>query len=67
MQLELDNGTDKSTIVARMRQRNVIHGTKPVLEIDFAAVHLLDLLVITWVFVEQRRRDMDNRDLRPNR
>ncbi|GJE88095.1 hypothetical protein PsYK624_041780 [Phanerochaete sordida] len=55
--LEVDEVTGEHSVVARMRQRNILRGTKPVLEIDELSVDLLDLVVVTWVFVEQKRRD----------
>ena len=40
-------------------KRNLFKGHRAVLEIDDTAVDqgLLDLIVVTWVFVERRRRD----------
>lgn len=60
-QLELEEVSGSSTVVAKMRQRNVIHGTKPALEIEPDVMPILDLVVVTWVFAEQRRRDIENK------
>lgn len=43
-------------VVAKMRQANPFKKRKASLHIDSSASHFLDLLVITWVYIEHRRR-----------
>lgn len=40
-----------------MHQRNVLEGTQPYLEIDPEGIHILELIITTWVYYESRRRD----------
>lgn len=63
LQLELDEESSEASCVVKMRQRNVIQGTKSALEIDDTVAHMLDLVIVTWVFVERRRRDQEYKDV----
>ena len=58
VKLELAD-TDPSTTIMTMRDPNptLRKGAEPALEIDASVLHLLDLLIVTWVFVERRRRE----------
>ncbi|GJE88089.1 hypothetical protein PsYK624_041720 [Phanerochaete sordida] len=42
--------------VADLKQKNLL-GTKAVLEVDAAVLHMLDLVVITWIYFEKKRRE----------
>lgn len=59
--LEVDDNSKQPIMVAKMRQRNIFKGTKPALEISEAGAHMLDMLVVTWIFVEHRRRERERR------
>jgi len=59
--LELNDGSNPPKIIAQQHQRNVLGETKAFLEIDPAGMNILELIVITWVFVEGRRRDMERK------
>ncbi|GJE88096.1 hypothetical protein PsYK624_041790 [Phanerochaete sordida] len=53
-----DKGASESepVIVVKMRQANPFKGRKPSLQVDDSVLQFLDLLVLTWVYVEHRRR-----------
>lgn len=48
--LELDGST-----VATVQSRNLL-GTEASFEIDASALHMLDLIVVTWVYYEKKKR-----------
>ena len=41
--------------------RNILEKKKPTLEIDESVRDFVELIVITWIFVERRRRDMERK------
>ncbi|GJE88101.1 hypothetical protein PsYK624_041840 [Phanerochaete sordida] len=54
----LDVESDKPATVATCRHEvNVITGKKPSLQVDDSVLNLLDLIVVTWIFVEKDRRE----------
>ena len=50
-----ENGVKRR--VVRMQQRNIFTGKKPHLDIDPSVLHILDLIIITWVYMETKRRE----------
>jgi len=58
--LEVDDETKPAKEIAKFRQGNILKGVKPYLEIHEGGLHMVELIVITWVFVETRRREDDN-------
>ncbi len=61
LQLELNDGFKPAKLIARFKEANLLKGSKSILEIDEAGSHILDLIVITWVFVEKYRRDGESK------
>ena len=59
--MELDDGLGQPKKVAELHQGNFLRGRKSVLEIDDSVVFMQDLIVITFIFVETRRRDREKR------
>ncbi|CAL1703175.1 unnamed protein product [Somion occarium] len=57
--LELADGSKPAKTVAKLRQGNFFTGRKAVLEIDPSVDHMRDLVVITFVFIETRRRERE--------
>jgi len=55
-QLFLNDGSNPRKMVAKMYPRNIFTGKKARLEIDAAGLHILETIVITWVYVETLRR-----------
>lgn len=53
-----DDGSGNFRTTATTQLRNYLTGKKPVLHIDESILHILDLVVVTWSYVEQRRREM---------
>lgn len=58
-QLKLDDGSRDPPVVAKLRQGNVLKRRKPILEVDDSVVPILDLIVLTLVYMETRRRDTE--------
>ena len=55
----MKHGPDgKSKTVAHFHLADRIKGTPPSLEVDEIALPALDLIVITWIFMDQRRDGM---------
>ncbi|KAK7677062.1 hypothetical protein QCA50_019960 [Cerrena zonata] len=44
-------------VVVKMNQGNIFKRRHPALEVDDSVTFMLDLIVITWVYVETKRRD----------
>lgn len=55
VQLEVDE--KHGATVAKFRHENILTGTKPALEVDASMLHMLDLIVITWIYFEKTRRE----------
>jgi len=59
--LELDDGSKPPTVVAHFHQKNTFKGTGAALELFPVGEHMLDVIVITWTYVESRRRDQERK------
>ncbi|KAK7691230.1 hypothetical protein QCA50_006333 [Cerrena zonata] len=59
--LELDDASEAPKRVAELHQGNFLKGKKSVLEIDESVLFMQDLIIITFIFVETRRRDREKR------
>ncbi|KAI0081486.1 hypothetical protein K474DRAFT_1350434 [Panus rudis PR-1116 ss-1] len=57
--LDLDDGSKHPVKVAKFKQRNILKGRRACLEIFPAGEHMVDLIVITWLYYETRRRDKE--------
>lgn len=53
-----DSGSDgaQAPPVATYASSSFWKGTKATLEVDGAIIHILDLVVLTWIYVEKLRR-----------
>ncbi|KAI0081487.1 hypothetical protein K474DRAFT_1703916 [Panus rudis PR-1116 ss-1] len=60
--LDVDDGSKPTVKVAQFHQRNILTGRKANLEIFPEGDHMLDLIVITWHYIETRRRDKEKRN-----
>ena len=58
-QLTLEDGSGKPPVVAKMRQWSLIRRKKPFIEVDESLESFLDLVIITLVYMETRRRDTE--------
>lgn len=59
LQLLLDYESEFPLILAKTRQTHFFRSGHAALELEPAALHMLDFVVVTWVYVEHRRRERD--------
>lgn len=57
--LQLEVNGRRSVTVATFHRRSILTGRRAALEVDSSVLHILDLIVITWIFVEKTRRDQE--------
>ncbi len=57
----LDDGSIPPKTIARMHPRDIFKGTRSFLEIGPEGLHMTELIVATWVFVEARWNDAGKR------
>ena len=58
-QLTYEDGSDNPPVVAKMHQWTLVRRKKPVLELDDSLEPMLDLIIITLIYMETRRRDAE--------
>ncbi|KAI0081489.1 hypothetical protein K474DRAFT_1350066 [Panus rudis PR-1116 ss-1] len=55
--LDLEDRSQPAVTIAEFKQRSILKGRKAYLEIHPQGEHMADLIVITWLYYETRRRE----------
>ncbi|KAK7677080.1 hypothetical protein QCA50_019978 [Cerrena zonata] len=57
--VKIDDGSKPAPVVVNTYQGNIFKRKQPALEVDDSVTFMLDLIVITWVYMETKRRDAE--------